>query len=81
MAENAHASLPWGEVVAKELQVLGCHGMAAADYPDLLALIASGAVDPSTLVGRVAPLAEAGAELMALDAPVPAGSGMVILQP
>lgn len=81
LADHAQAPLPWADVIAKELRILGCHGMAAADYPKLLALLGSGAVDLSPLVGRVAPLAAAGAELAALDTGVSASSGMVILQP
>jgi alcohol dehydrogenase len=75
---HADAALPWGPVVGRELEVLGSHGMAAADYPGLLAMIASGALDPRALVGRVVSLAEAGAELVAMDAPVPAAAGMVV---
>ncbi|MCA0294182.1 MAG: zinc-dependent alcohol dehydrogenase family protein [Actinobacteria bacterium] len=78
LGDHADAPLPWGPVVARELAVLGSHGMAAADYPGLLAMIASGRLDPRALVGRTVPLAQAGAELMALDAPVPAAAGMVV---
>jgi Zn-dependent alcohol dehydrogenases len=66
---NAEAGLPWGPVVARELQVLGSHGMAAADYPELLDLIVTGRLDPSLLVGRVIELEDAGVELAAMDAP------------
>ena len=31
-------------VVAHELELYGSHGLAAADYPPMLALVASGAV-------------------------------------
>ncbi|RJN31453.1 alcohol dehydrogenase catalytic domain-containing protein [Nesterenkonia natronophila] len=39
-------------VVALELSILGSHGMAAADYPALLDLLLTGAVDPGVLVTR-----------------------------
>jgi len=75
---HADAPLPWGPVIAHELEVAGSHGMAAADYPELLGLITSGRLDPRSLVGEVIDLAEAGAALMALDAPVPASAGIVV---
>lgn len=78
LGDSADAPLPWGPVVAQELEVAGSHGMAAADYPALLGLIESGALDPRPLVGRVVDLAQAGEELMALDRPVPAGAGIVV---
>lgn len=75
---HADAPLPWGPVIAHELEVAGSHGMAAADYPELLGLITSGRLDPRALVGEVVDLAEAGAALMALDEPVPASAGIVV---
>jgi alcohol dehydrogenase len=74
---NAGAPLPWGAVVARELEVVGSHGMAASDYPALLALIASGRLDPGRLLGRVVGLADTPAELMAMDAPAPL-AGIVV---
>ena len=44
--------LPMDLVVARELSVHGSHGMPAHQYPDLLALVADGALDPGLLVGR-----------------------------
>lgn len=78
LGDNAQAALPWSEVVARELEVVGSHGMAAADYPSLLDLIVTGRLDPAPLVGRVVDLAQAGAELMALDEPVAAAAGIVV---
>ncbi len=74
---NAEAGLPWGPVVARELQVMGSHGMAAKDYPELLALIADGRLDPSVLVGKVVDLEQAGLELAAMDAPAQT-AGLVV---
>lgn len=71
LGEQASAPLPWGLVVARELVVAGSHGMAAADYPAMLQLIADGTVNPGRLVGRVVGLDRAGIELMAMDAPAP----------
>lgn len=71
--------LPLDRVIAWELDILGSHGMPAADYPGMLALVASGAVDPAALLGRTVGLAEA-AEL--LPNPVAtAGTGITLLDP
>jgi alcohol dehydrogenase len=78
LGEAADAPLPWGAVVAKELEVIGSHGMAAADYPAMLDLVADGRLDISALLGRTVPLAQAGAELAAMDQLVAANSGIVV---
>jgi threonine dehydrogenase-like Zn-dependent dehydrogenase len=56
-------AVPMDLVVAHELQVLGSHGMAAHDYPELLGLIAAGRLDPRRLVTRELALDDAGAAL------------------
>jgi alcohol dehydrogenase len=55
--------IPMELVVAGELAVLGSHGMAAADYPAMLSLIAAGRLRPELLVTRELALDEAGAAL------------------
>lgn len=69
--------LPMDLVVAHELAVLGSHGMAARDYPAMLALVASGAARPDLLVGRVIDLAEAPRALAAMGG-VPATPGITV---
>ena len=44
--------VPMERVVGLELELLGSHGMAAASYPALLALVAAGRLDPAALVTR-----------------------------
>jgi alcohol dehydrogenase len=44
--------VPLDVVLARELQVLGSHGMAAHSYPALLGLITAGRLDPGALVTR-----------------------------
>ncbi|MFV0407136.1 MAG: alcohol dehydrogenase catalytic domain-containing protein [Propioniciclava sp.] len=77
LADHAQAPLPWDLVVSRELQVLGSHGMAAADYPGLLELVVSGRLVPRRLVGSVIDLDQAGAALAAMDAPA-AGAGITV---
>jgi D-arabinose 1-dehydrogenase-like Zn-dependent alcohol dehydrogenase len=71
----------WGSfaVIAHELQVLGSHGMAAHDYPRLLALVGSGRFPLARLVGRTLPL-EAGPRALADVATGPA-AGVTVLLP
>jgi alcohol dehydrogenase len=45
-------AMPMARVIAWELDLLGSHGMAARDYPEMLALVASGVLNPSLLVKR-----------------------------
>ena len=78
LGEHATPALPMGLVVARELSVHGSHGMAAADYPEMLALVASGALRPDRLVGSVVGLADAGAALAAMSRPATTAGVTVI---
>jgi alcohol dehydrogenase len=64
-------------VIAWELDALGSHGMAAADYPGMLALIQSGALHPESLIERVVGLSEAARLLPGFDQAKPAGMTMI----
>jgi D-arabinose 1-dehydrogenase-like Zn-dependent alcohol dehydrogenase len=55
--------VPMERVVALELELLGSHGMAAHDYPSMLALVAAGRLRPELLVTREIPLEQAGPAL------------------
>lgn len=46
------ATVPMHLVIGRELSVLGSHGMAAAAYPEMLADIASGKLDPGLFITR-----------------------------
>ena len=73
--------VPIGRVIAWELDVLGSHGMAAADYTQLLADVAGGRLDLARLLAPGDPvgLAETGRLLTALgDAP---SRGIVLVDP
>ena len=78
LGADARAPLPWDLVVARELQVVGSHGMAAADYPPMLDLVARGRLDPGRLVGSVIPLEAAGVALTTMDSPIPAHAGITV---
>ena len=61
-------ALPLDVVIARELQVLGSHGMAAHAYPELLGLVAAGRLDPAALVTRRLGLDDAPAALAEVGA-------------
>ncbi|SDM57388.1 alcohol dehydrogenase [Cryobacterium flavum] len=70
--------MPLGTVIARELTVLGSHGMPAHDYPALLDLVLSGRLRPADLISRRISLAEAPAALAAMSTPgAPAGVTLV----
>lgn len=64
---DGQATVPMHTVIARELQVLGSHGMPARDYPRMLADIASDRLAPERLLGRTITLEEAPAALAALS--------------
>jgi alcohol dehydrogenase len=66
VADDRDAAVPMASVIARELEILGCHGMAAKAYPSLLTMIRAGKLDPQRLVGKTVTLAEAPAALIAL---------------
>ena len=74
---DGHPRVPMERVIGWELDVLGSHGMAAADYPDMLALIEQGLLQPQRLVERTIGLDEAAALLPGFDRATVAGMTMV----
>jgi alcohol dehydrogenase len=63
---QGRTDVPMERVIALELEILGSHGMAAHAYPELLALIAAGRLDPAPLITRELCLDEAGEALAAV---------------
>ncbi len=80
LGADAATALPMDRVVAHELEVYGSHGMAAHEYPAMLAAIAAGRLAPGRLVGRTVGLEEAAAALADLGRPG-APAGMTVLVP
>ena len=78
-AALGHPPVPMERVIAYELDLLGSHGMAAADYPGLLALVAAGTLRPDQLVTRTLGLVEGAAELVRMDT-VPT-TGITVVDP
>jgi alcohol dehydrogenase len=73
------SAIPMARVIAWELDLLGSHGMAAKDYPEMLELVASGVLAPDLLVKREISLEE-GALALA-DLANQGSSGITIINP
>jgi len=59
--------LPMDQVIAKELQIYGSHGMQANKYGSMFEMISSGKLNPGLLVGKTIQLEEAPKELKQID--------------
>ena len=79
LGADAAPAIPMGQVIAKELEIYGSHGMPARDYPGMLQLVASGQLRPDLLVGELIDLAGAGAALAAMSGPG-AGHGVTVIR-
>ena len=79
LGDNAVPSVPMDRVIADELEILGSHGMAAHEYPAMLAAITRGEIDPRILIGRTITLEEAPDALATMDASVHPGMTVIEL--
>lgn len=74
---EGHPRIPMERVIGWELDLLGSHGMAATDYPDMMRLIEQGAVQPQRLIQRTIGLDEAARLLPVFDTATVAGMTMI----
>lgn len=65
--DHRHAVVPMNLVIARELAILGSHGMQAYRYPTLLAMIRAGRMRPEQLVGKRITLEESLKALVRMD--------------
>ncbi len=72
-ALDGHPAVPMDRVIAWELDVLGSHGMAAVDYPELLSRVEDGSLRPGDLVERVVGLTDGARLLPASGTAAPVG--------
>jgi D-arabinose 1-dehydrogenase-like Zn-dependent alcohol dehydrogenase len=71
--------VPMDLVIARELELLGSHGMAAHAYPEMLALVQAGRLRPAQLVSSRIDLDEAPQALAAMSDASP--SGVTVIRP
>jgi alcohol dehydrogenase len=79
LAEQSRPGLPMDQVLAKELEILGSHGMQAHRYPAMLEMILTGQLQPEKLVGRIINLDESVTTLTGMDRDI--SSGVTIITP
>ncbi|MDQ7914805.1 zinc-dependent alcohol dehydrogenase family protein [Pseudomonas sp. 102515] len=77
LGDQATPALPMNLVIARELEILGSHGMQAHRYDVLMAMLRQGTLAPEKLIGREISLAESSAALMHLDSF--AGTGVTVI--
>ena len=77
----AGTPLPMDRVIARELELLGSHGMQAYRYPEMMALISAGRLRPDRLVTRRISLDEAPAALMAMSEGFQPGVTVITMPP
>ncbi|MFJ8892969.1 zinc-binding dehydrogenase [Leifsonia sp. NPDC102414] len=70
-------TLPLDRVIAWELDILGSHGMSAADYPGMLDLVATGALRPQDLLAGAVTLETGATMLPQADTASPTGITVV----
>jgi alcohol dehydrogenase len=78
VAGDQNAPVPMDQVITKELEILGSHGMQAHAYPPLLDLILSGRIDLTRLIGARIALEDAPEALAALGAF--RGAGVTVIE-
>ncbi|QIK71780.1 zinc-dependent alcohol dehydrogenase family protein [Propioniciclava coleopterorum] len=81
LGADATSPLPMDRVIARELELHGSHGMAAHEYPAMLALIEDGTLAPHRLIGARLGLDDAGAALAAMGGPAAAPGITIIALP
>ena len=74
---HRHPKIPMDTVIANELEIVGSHGLQAHKYPTLLAMIASGKLQPERLIGKTISLTEAAIALTQMDSF--SGTGITVI--
>jgi alcohol dehydrogenase len=80
LGKVSRPALPMDQVVAKELEILGSHGMQAHRYPAMLEMIRTGELKPERLIGRRIRLEEAVSALPCMDRDSSVGVTIVNLE-
>ena len=75
--DHQNSAIPMNLVIARELAILGSHGMQAHRYPELLAMIQAGRLRPDRLVGKRISLEESLGALVRMDSF--SGTGVTVI--
>ena len=74
---EANPTIPMHLVIAKELEILGSHGMQAHAYPEMMQMILDHKIAPEQLIGRRISLEAAAGALMRMDSFEEKGMAMI----
>lgn len=66
-ADQSDPPVPMSQVIARELEIRGTHGLQAREYTGMLDLIATGQLRPEKLLGKTIKLSEVGPQLAAMN--------------
>jgi len=75
--DHRNSAVPMNLVIARELAILGSHGMQAHRYPELLAMIRAGRLHPDRLVGKRITLEQSLEALVRMDSF--SGTGVTVI--
>jgi alcohol dehydrogenase len=67
LGDQSRPALPMDQVLSKELEIIGSHGMQAHRYPAMLEMIRAGQLQPGKLLGRTIGLDESAIALPQMD--------------
>ena len=67
LADMKNPKVPMNQILSKELEILGSHGMQAYKYPEMMEMIIQGKMNPEKLIGRFINLEDAVSELMEMN--------------
>lgn len=67
LGRESEPPVPMSQVIARELEIRGTHGLQAREYAGMLDMIMKGRLQPEKLLGKTITLAEVGAELPAME--------------
>ena len=79
LSENGLTPMAMARVIAWELEILGSHGMAALDYPEMLKLITDAKLHPEKLIKKLITLDEAPQALQNMNGSIQ--DGITIIKP
>ncbi len=65
--QHQNPKIPMNLVIAKELEILGSHGMQAHKYPEMFSMINNGILQPKKLIQKTIPLHEVITALPEMD--------------
>jgi alcohol dehydrogenase len=66
-AEDKNTAIPINLVIARELEIIGSHGMQAYKYPQMLRMVKEDKLKPEKLIGKTLSLEESVDELMNMN--------------